>query len=535
MDRKGRINAAPRVNFTRCLLRPDLVPTPTFDDRGISFDAGNTEYPVVYGLNNSTISDCLFDQCGVAYSRCRFSRIEGSDFNDRFGDTDLLHIEEFSNNIVVQGNQFICRVPETRANEMVGGFVRGYTKICQLDRELQITRDVQFRGNFIDGNYNFFINGYAPDGLLINNNTFRNNAIAGNENSIGLNNYESSVREPIPGNIVSNNVTITNNTGLRRAANNSFEAIFARGNNPAPFTIPVNQYPNGRRNITRENTLPALIANGVYNIRSVGNRQILGANGTSGIRTVANTLANRNNTANQWRVTFVPPYSYNIQNVGNGNFLETHKGYTENDIQNRPNELNLIPFLNAAPANARPFWAFRRFRNVTPAQIEIFPGGNERQSILDVNGGNIRLNQSITIPANGGARASRPVATAWRWIFAAVNNTAAKEIIGNTVEDKLSLRSNPVKTGDRFTIEGITEGNVISIFSATGSFVKEVIATTSQTISTEGMSSGIYFIQINHTQVLLKTRLGSNFLDEFFFNQFSSKKKCNWYIIPLRA
>ncbi len=397
-NRFGRSNATPKMEFDHCLIDTDDIVG--FDDRAFSFDAGNNEYPVIWDFNNTTIKDTRIENSGIALSRCENVTIEGCTFFDNEGAIDILHIEEFSNNVRVNGNVFDCQVVDPNRR----------SRIVQLDRELQITSDVEFTNNRIVGNYNFFISAYAPNNITITGNDFTA-ASAANPNSINLAFYESRDREPIDNEFVSNDITIRNNPGLGNAANNGFTGHFPINN--ARFTV--QGYTNAQKNISRFNPPPAVIANGTYEIVSRANGNKLAAN-SSGFGVIATSTSNANS---QWRVTFRPPYSYHLQNVGTGRYLETHLGYTEFDIINNQPQ-NISPFLNNVPNGAaKPFWAIL---NVGNSNFEIFPGGNERQSALSVNGSAPKFIFTISID-NQGRRTNVPLTDAVRWMIRPVGAT----------------------------------------------------------------------------------------------------------------
>ncbi len=392
-NRFGRSDATPKMVFNHCSIIPEdsII---GFDDRAFSFDAGNSEYPVIWDFQGTEITNCFLADTGIALSRCENVTIANNTFEDSVGAIDLIHLEEFSNHVTVSQNVFDCKVSN----------INQRTRISQLDREIQPSSDIEFLNNRIIGSYNFFISAYAPRNLTVEGNDFTA-ASAVNTESINLSFFESRDREPIPAEVVSNNIRIVNNPGLGSSANKGFRGIFA--NNNANFTI--NGYTNAQQDIVRVNPLQAVVANGVYEIVSVQTGQKLTANSSGfGLATT-----NSNSQSNQWRITFNPPFSYHIQNVSNNRYLETHVGYTEFDvITNQPQDI--FPFLNGVPpGGATPFWTIKRDSN---GDFEIFPGGNERQSILTVNGGSPRLAFTISIDSSG-TRSNLPLSEDVRWVI----------------------------------------------------------------------------------------------------------------------
>ncbi|KAA1246211.1 discoidin domain-containing protein [Aquimarina sp. RZ0] len=362
-NRFGRSDRTPKGVFKSCIIAPkmDII---GFDDRAISFDAGNSEYPVVWDTNNTIIDDCKINETGVAVSRCRNFTIKNSTFNDSTGAVDLIHIEEFSNDIRVQNNIFNCSVDDPLKR----------TRICQLDRELQPSYNIQFRNNKIVGAYNFFISGYASKDIKVIGNDFRSGN-ARNENSIDFTYYESREREPIPAEILSDNIVIKRNPGLGYSQNKNFKVQIPKNNS----NMSVEGYTDVQQSIIKMNSPAPAVEDGIYEIVNKANGQRLSvSNNGSTLMTT-----NRANTNSQWKITFNPPYSYYIQNVGNDKYLETHVGYTEFDVfTDQPQALQ--PFLNNVPSgDTLPFWSIVSLEGSD--YFEIFPGGNERQAAYSAN------------------------------------------------------------------------------------------------------------------------------------------------------
>ncbi|KAA1246210.1 discoidin domain-containing protein [Aquimarina sp. RZ0] len=362
-NRFGRSKSTPRGVFTSCVITPkkDVI---GFDDRAVSYDAGNSEYPEVWDTNDTTFDNCQINETGIAVSRCKNFTIKNTTFNDSTGAVDLVHIEEFSNDIRVQNNIFNCSVED---------FTK-LTRICQLDRELQPSYNIQFTNNRIIGTYDFFISAYASRDITVIGNDFRSGD-AGNENSIDFTYYESREREPIPVEILSDNIIIMGNPGLGYSQNKNFKVQIPNENN----NIYVEGYTDVQQNIIELDPAPPVVEDGMYEIVNKATGQRLSA-ASDGSTLMTTDTADENS---QWRITFNPPYSYHIQNVGNDKYLETHVGYTEFDVfTDQPQTLQ--PFLNDVPSgDALPFWSIAGLEG--SEYFEIFPGGNERQAAYSAN------------------------------------------------------------------------------------------------------------------------------------------------------
>lgn len=365
-DRKGRLNKSKKITFDKCYFKPESIVE--FDDRAISLDAGNTEYPTVWDLENTTVRNCSFNDAGIAVSRCKNMLITGSTFNDTEGKVDMAHIEEFSSNINITRNVFNCN--------------NARTKIIVLDRELQIVSDITINNNTINGAYAFFISAYGPNNIKVIGNNFSNafsgNTVQQNPDSIDFTYYENRGIEPIPFEILSNNVQIYNNRGLGETKNRN-----VRLNLPKTGAVyRIENYLPSQKDIRRLDIPQPQIANGIYEIVNKENNQKLYPNG--------NLLSTKNGSgANfQWKITSNTPYTYTIQNMGTNKYLETAVGYTEFNIFNNTPE-NLSPYTIAYGDNEanKPYWTFFK-RN---GNYNIFAGGNERQSALGTNGSNVKL------------------------------------------------------------------------------------------------------------------------------------------------
>ncbi|KAA1246290.1 T9SS type A sorting domain-containing protein [Aquimarina sp. RZ0] len=410
-NRFGRVDSTPMALFKRCEIIPE--DTIGFDDRAVSYDAGNSEYPVVWDTNNTTFDTCKINDSGIALSRCRNFTIKNCTFNDRVGAVDLVHIEEFSNNIKVINNTFNCQVPNVNLR----------TRISQLDRDLQPVRDIEFKNNKIVGSYNFFISAYATSDIRITGNDFTKANAIGN-NSIDFAYYESRDREPIDAELLSNDITVTDNPGLGLLKNKGIRVQLPRNN--ARFVI--KGYKPSQRTITRPNPIKAVVPDGIYEIVNKKNGKKLTAPSTgTGIVTT-----NGNSKDSQWKITFNPPYSYFIQNVGNKKYMETHVGYTEFDvITNQPQ--NVFPFLINYGENATlPFWSIIKHGN----DFEIFPGGNERQSVFSTDGSITKLIFTIAIDSNG-VRSNLELGDEAQWDIRPVS-TDTEAPIGSVISLKKS-------------------------------------------------------------------------------------------------
>ncbi len=486
-DRRTRVNGTKQATFYRCRFQPK-PPTGTFgfDSRGISFDAGNTSYPVVWSGEGSYIIECDFINTGVAFSRIKNVNISANTFTDNTAFVDMIHIEEFSNDMLISWNQFNCNAQSTRAAD---DFER--SRIITLDSELQAVTDITIKNNTASGQYNFFVNGYAPTNVTITNNNFTD-AFPFGTSIIDFRYYENyqKVGETIDGNqdFVSRNVTVTGNTGFKNWDKQM------RINVPADGTsnnIDASQFSTGKLNLNFIQDPTPLRGTGIYEIVNAGaTTKKLASDGSAyGIETNSGT----GNTV-KWEITWVPPYYYTIKNVSNNKYLETHKGYTEKEILDGVDE-NVFPFI-AYQGNDLPRWILRK--TDYDGLFKILPAGNEKQSVLAMSGSSAKLIMHKKFN-NDGTRSIKEPNSFGRWW---INPSSAAKAI-TTVQDFEGLHITPNVVDNIATIYFEDETNPVvsvSIFNTAGALVKQerINSHTSNAIDVSKLASGVYIVQTSN-------------------------------------
>ncbi|OON92972.1 MAG: hypothetical protein ATN31_07440 [Candidatus Epulonipiscioides saccharophilum] len=127
----------------------------------IVIDGGNDEY-IIWDLSNSVFSNNELHNTAFSFAKVANVHIHNNKFIQDFGDVEMIHMEEFTNNILIEHNLFESTTVGDRYTSMGIG----------IDREMQSTFDIIFRDNTITGGYARFFNAYAPQGILIENNDF---------------------------------------------------------------------------------------------------------------------------------------------------------------------------------------------------------------------------------------------------------------------------------------------------------------------------------------------------------------------------
>ncbi len=228
-----------------------------------------------------------------------------------------------------------------------------------------------------------------------------------------------------------------------------------------------------------------LLANGVYQITNPNTNQSLLA------RALENHEARVVNTGNfsdqRWVLEHQGNNVYTVRNQGTNRYLEV-------------------------PAS--------RCVNGALIQTTTSANGANRRWQIERNGADYALKPthclSRALDVAGGARN----ADVHLWFFNSNNNNQkwqierifnansnGAKIISNTdVEtNKLIAYPNPAILGENFTLEGLTLGNQINVMDSTGKLVKQLYAeSTTETISTSNLTSGLYFISIDYGNEIVK-------------------------------
>lgn len=477
-NRQGRVNSHPKIVWDKCLFKSP--PTGIrFSNRGISIDAGNEEYPVVWNHNNSIVQNSRFVNTGIgASSRGHSVIVKNNIFDDNAGNVDMIHVEEFSYNIKIEGNKFNCN-----SN-------RG-SKIIVLDRNAQVVKDIKIKNNTITGKYRFFISTYAPNNVTITGNNFNAaNSVTGT--CMNFTFYEGENRgDPIPFPFVSDGIVIRDNPGLNLTKNGKLIInVKKTGANNV-----IQDFNSNRQIIKKIDPPKSIVSNGTYEIVNVATNKKLSAG--TGNRLV--TKAGSDNFV-RWKVTFIPPHAYSIQNMGNSKYLEVTQTYTESDIFNNKPQ-NKFPFLQNTYAgrSVRPFFTVIK----KGANFEVHPGGNERQSAIATNGREVKLvfsKKKVDTHLE-----PKSLGSSAKWKFQRVSDKTTTDLINkdssktpiqlDNNSDKIIIFPNPVK--ENVNITGIEKGDIIAIYDILGQQVINTIATNDQeSISTLSLEPGMYVLSI---------------------------------------
>ncbi len=493
-DRRTRVNGMKKVAFTKCKFQPSASSAVIFDTRGVSLDAGNTEYPIVWDGNGTKIVNCHFISTGVAFSKIQNIDIIDNLFEDKTALIDLIHIEEFSNDFLIEGNTFQgdARPAAPRQYER--------SRIVNMDFDLQPVDNIIIRNNTVTGEYNYFANGYGLTNITITGNNLTAATPFGT-NVIDFDYYEhrNSPGEQLDANqeFVSRNITITGNTGFTNGNKGCVVRVPANGG--GNINITASQFGPNKVNRIYTNDPAPLTGSGIYELRNAGNanRELA----SSGNNLVTKASSTTNNTT-RWRVTWVPPHYYYIQNVANNRYLETHKGYTETEIKQNMAQ-NTWPFLGSQLSSA-PKWILRK--TDFAALFKILPGGNEMQSVLNIKGTSPGLIFHKRFVTSGPKTGQREVVEPdnfgkWWFMWQSSSKTSNGKLVDDTFSKELTVFPNPASGIISLYYEDDASPIIeVNFYSVTGVKVKtkNVSSHVNTHVDISNLSSGVYLAKASN-------------------------------------
>ena len=375
INRKNRVDYAPRTVIRKCLFRPDFSAV-NFNVRAISLDAGNTEYPVVWDQNNTLIDSCMLDGTGLGVgSKCSNVTVTNCYFKGYRMDVDMIHIEEFGHHFEVVGNTFEHISP-----------ARG----IYIDRGLQQNSDIRIAGNTWLGAYGWIISAHSPENLLFENNDF-SGAWANNpgDKTIDLTYFADEAEEGsyLPYDLPCSGIVFSNNTGLAE----SKDGYLAYKSLPTDASIRIDYPSNKVQQIVVSQAPRAVFSRyRLYRIKNkLSGEYAAAVDGSISLAAVPGPAADYSDL---WELSFKYPYFYHLRNVKTGQYMEVYRGYTLGDLQssNSP-PIYVEQQYSYAGKSDIPFWYFRLHGSGASAYYEIFPGANERKSRMVQVGNSIEL------------------------------------------------------------------------------------------------------------------------------------------------
>ncbi|WP_343330535.1 right-handed parallel beta-helix repeat-containing protein [Polaribacter staleyi] len=363
LNRNGHVNYHPQMFFKKCLWRPNFNDM-DFNTRAVGFDAGNTEYMQLWDHKNTTIEDCKLDGVGLgASSKGKNVIIKNNHFLGYKLYIDMIHLEEFSSNFLIENNLFEHVKP-----------ARG----IYIDREGQTCKNITIRNNVFKGKYGWIISAYSPKNLVFENNDFTQ-AEAKDKNKITmdfsyLHGHESELPFPLP----MHNVRIRNNPGLDNNLQGKLRYNQLKGDDSN-----VIEYAKDKIEVIILESRPVSLVDTrkQYRLINKKTKTYLTTSKQEGI-VLENKISKKEKDV--WIVNFRYPYNYTFQNKNTKNYLEVKRGYTLGDIYN-PSKMTTIPAEQVSSyedTDAQP--RFHLIKQIVDGKVyfEMYPGSNERKSRL---------------------------------------------------------------------------------------------------------------------------------------------------------
>lgn len=308
-----------------------FIPEPYYQTRlpeAFIIDAGNDEYPVLWNQSSSTISNSYIKNCRIACSKGEnFNIIDNTFFIDQFP-KEPIHLEEFSQHILVKNNTLVFR--GSKGNRQI--ITLGATQSCN---------DITIEGNTVD---------QLPGTNLINN------FVTG---------------------MALNNITLKNNTILNHVASRDYVSFWGCGHTNITIEPGQQGFSPSQVSIATKTCDIPFDANGVYTIKWK-NSAYLG-NVANEVKVVSRTQEPSNDDNFLWEIvsldedgTTLGNY-YTIRNKTNGKYLQVYKG------PNAPQQKAQIGqrYTNGSSGNADATFKFD-FEGISsrPPGWSLFKGGN---------------------------------------------------------------------------------------------------------------------------------------------------------------
>lgn len=361
IDRHGRVDFHPKIIFKKCLFRPDFDSV-NYDVRGISMDAGNEEYPEVWDENGTLIDSCKFDGTGIGFSKTKNVIINNNHFLGYRMDVDMIHLEEFTNHILIENNLFEYVHPARGLN---------------IDREGQPCFDIRIQNNTFIGNYGWIISAYSPYNLQF----FKNDLSATRANNPNAKVFDFTYLlheqyEHLPGPLPARGIYF----GQNKLPDVSDPGILSCYVLSGDTSVKIEDYPESKIILyeLQERPTSFLDTTLVYQIRNLATKEWLTA--TEHGQVIMKSSLDSDN-GQLWRIKFIYPYFYAIQNFKTGNYLEVYKGFTYNDYYSaNPPTITVEQKYNYEGKKRIPIFYLQENPINSKNYFEVFPGGNERKS-----------------------------------------------------------------------------------------------------------------------------------------------------------
>ncbi|MBF04714.1 MAG: hypothetical protein CMP76_15635 [Flavobacterium sp.] len=397
------------LTIRNCNFIPENPSLASAKTRAISIDAGNDEISTIWDLNGMEIYANLFNDCGVAFSKCsNFFVGKNNQVANEFNLSVLydtpIHFEEFSEHAYVENNNF---------NIVSSSFSEGIVDLGSRAGSNYININNNRLSYLSSSNISIksFVSGTANTDISITNNIVDSNINFDNNRGI---NFVKLHPESCG---VSKNLIINNNTNI--TGNNIYVLIKSNQNQQQAMIENNLLIPNNYNAIFQNNSqceLPYGESEGYYSIRNKSNNLFLSANSVDGWVELSNTQSN--NT--KWKLSFVYPAYYTLESVGfSNNFLGVIRGYFEVD-QALPDfgeplyEDSRGRLFNVNVNERKPIWFIKEVTGFND-EFHIYPGGNEFFTRLEREGNTNRVFLTENKERVNGVFQTKPTQINSRW------------------------------------------------------------------------------------------------------------------------
>lgn len=363
-NRKVPIDEAPRALIKRCKFVPNWDEV-FYNTRGVSMDAGNDNHPVVWDMNGMLIDSCLFDGTGVGWSKCKNATVSNCHFIGYRGDVDMIHMEEYTNHIHVEGNLFEYSKP---------------SRTFYQDRSLQPCHDITIVNNTFVGQYKWVFWGNSPQNLRFENNDMTGASASNPANlTFDFTNHQTAGWEEAPYEMPIENLVIRNNPGINKTDIGIMSIHVLEGDT----TNIIEDYPESKiqKNMVTERPKSLIDTAVIYRIvNNASGESISARNESTQVKLNAESTLF---SSELWEVKFLYPYNYTFRNLNTGNYMEVYKIYTLGDYDREELPAIYIEQKSTWEDKAiQPHFFLSEVDGRGSGLFQLYPGTNEKKSRL---------------------------------------------------------------------------------------------------------------------------------------------------------
>ncbi|WP_297086662.1 T9SS type A sorting domain-containing protein [uncultured Draconibacterium sp.] len=473
-NRKEPIDGLPQSIVKRCKFVPNWDEV-FYNTRGVSMDAGNDNHPVVWDMNGMHIDSCLFDGTGCGWSKGKNAKVTNCHFIGYRGDVDMIHMEEYTNNILVENNLFEYSKP---------------SRTFYQDRSLQPCSDITIINNTFKGKYKWIFWGESPQNMRFEGNDMTE-ASANNpdEYTFDFTAHQTGAYESAPFDLPIGGLVIRNNAGIAKESMGVMR-LHELANETGNI---IEAYPAAKiqKNVVQQRPFSLIDTSAVYRIiNNNSGEAMLAAEGTINVQLSSAAVSD---SADLWKVNFEYPYNYTFLNLKTKQYMEIFKIYTLGDYGDEDLPIYYVEQKsNWADKTALPHWFLSTVEGSDSGLFQIYPGTNEKKSRVIKNGHDVVLGLAQTV----GVKGFEPPSEASTWRFEPVFPVGISEP-QNLPE--LKCYPNPAQEFLQLSFSSaIKNDTTIEFYNLNGICLKSLIldsGTVDETIHLNGFLPGVYLLR----------------------------------------